>query len=145
MRRILPIVAALAGSLPLAGCLGPRAPTGYERVYPSELPRGVTLNVQVFRRTTELELTNTTARVFGPSTIWLNMWYSRPIEGLEPGGSLRFPLHEFRDEFGEAFYGGGFFATREPERLVLAELETEDEAGSILLRMIVVGQTEVQR
>ncbi len=80
-----------------------------------------------------------------PSVLWFNMWFSRPIDGLAPGETLRFHLREFTDEHGQAFRAGGFFATREPERLVLAELETDEGRGPVLLRLIVVGQTEGQR
>ena len=72
------------------------------------------------------------------------MWYSRHIEGMEPGQTLRFRLREFEDQHGQAFRAGGFFATREPERMVLAELETVEGAGPVLLRLVVVGQTEAR-
>lgn len=127
----------------LAGCMGQQRLVE-QRGYPDHLERGRTLNVQVARDVTEIEITNTTADAFGPSTIWLNMWYHRDIDGFAPGQTLRFSLSEFKDEFGDHFRGGGFFATREPERLVLAELETAQPTGTRLLRMVVVGQAEAQ-
>jgi len=142
MRRIA--MFGLLGVVLLGGCRGP-AKTGYERTYPAFLERGRTIDIQVASNVTKIELTNTTAQSFGPSTIWLNMWFSRPIDSFRPGQTLRFGLREFRDEHGDAFRAGGFFATREPDRIVLAELETDEGNGPVLLRLIVVGQTDPQR
>jgi len=52
------------------------------------------------------------------------------------------PLVEFRNEFSEAFRGGGFFATEAPERLVMAQLETEIDGKPQLLGMIVVAEED---
>jgi hypothetical protein len=126
-----------------AACSSTSKPVPYARIYPAEPSRAQTLNIQVFRTTKRLELTNTTARQFGPSRLWLNAWFSRPIDGLNVGQSLDLPLKEFRDEFSGAFRGGGFFATEAPERLVLAELETMDQDGKPeFLRLVVVGGDE---
>lgn len=137
------LMTLLAASL--AGCAAPSDPVPYARDYPlwdqdSTVTRGGVLDIQVFRKTRHLEFTNTTPRAFGPSTIWLNGWFSRPIESLAVGESMRIPLADFRDRHSEAFRGGGFFATEEPDTLVTAELETTDESGqSVLYRLIVVG------
>ena len=139
-----PIAMLIVCSL-LAGCAVSINPTGEEPRYPDYLERGRTLDIQVARKVTRIELTNTTAQTFGPSRLWINMWFSHEIEGLEPGQTLRFNLYNFKDQHGESFRAGGFFATREPERLVLAELETDEGNGPTLLRLIVVGQTEAQR
>lgn len=125
----------LAGAL--AGCSsGPRA-VDYARAYPA-LKQGETLDIQVFRRAKRIELTNTTARAFGPSTLWLNAWYSRPLGGLGVGQTLDLPLKEFRDENSEPFRGGGFFAAEAPDRLVLAQLETTGPDGKPLMLGLVV-------
>ena len=54
-----------------------------------------------------------------------------PIDGLAVGQTLRLPLGTFRNEFSEAFRGGGFFAPERPERLVLAELEPLLASGAV--------------
>jgi hypothetical protein len=129
----------------LAGCAAPNDRVPYARDYPlweqdAAASRGAVLDIQVFRKTKHLEFTNTTARAFGPSTIWLNGWFSRPIDSLAVGESVRIPLSEFRDRHSEAFRGGGFFATEEPDTLVTAELETTDQdGGTVLYRLVVVG------
>ncbi len=101
------------------------AVTGAGREYPVELKQGETLNVQVTRDDTRITLTNTTARSFGPGTLWINGAFSLPIDGFEIGQTLTFSLADFRNRFDERFRAGGFFATEAPERLVRAQLETD--------------------
>lgn len=129
----------------LPACAAPRNPVPYARLYPASPPRAKTLDIQVFRETHYLELTNTTARAFGPSTIWLNSRYSRPIDGLAVGQTLRLRLTDFRDENYEAFRAGGFFAVDAPEPLVLAELETDDaESGQRVFYGLIVVRAQVE-
>lgn len=125
----------------LTACSGVPAPVVYARPYPTIRPSPA-INIQVFRSTKHLELTNTTARAFGPSTLWLNARYSRPIDGLGVGESLRLPLDEFRDEYSDAFRGGGFFATEAPERLVLTQIEAAGSDGKLELVGLVVVKGE---
>lgn len=111
------------GCTGLFGCSGTGSRVGAERAYPQSAVQGESLDIQVVRGETTLTLTNTTSRVFGPCTLWVNAYYSRPLEGLAVGQSLTLPLKEFRNEHGESFRGGGFFATKKPERMVLAQIE----------------------
>lgn len=106
------------------------------------MARGPTLDIQVFRRQTEIELTNTTARSFGPSTLWLNARFSRPIDGFAVGQTLLLKLSDFKDEFGDSFRGGGFLATERPERLALAEIQPGDAKPPAMLGLVVVGEEE---
>jgi hypothetical protein len=134
------LYAFVPSCLLLASCAGPPEPVPYARVYPTDLARGQTLDIQVIKHDTSLEFTNTTARAFGPSTLWLNSYYCQPVEGIAVGQTIRMPLSGFRNEHSESFRGGGFFAADEPERLVLAELETPGPDGApMLLGLIVVG------
>lgn len=113
----------------------------YARPYPTDVPRGRALDIQVRKGDTTLTLTNTTSRAFGKSTIWLNSYFSQPIEGLGVGEEMTLPLSRFRNEFSEKFRGGGFFASEAPEKLVLAEIETPGADGTpVLLGLIVVGE-----
>lgn len=127
----------LLAVLVLGACAGPR-PIVQGPVYPRDLPRTRTLDIQVFRHETTIELTNTTARRFGPVRLWLNGRFARDLGGLDVGQTVEMPLASFRDEYSEAFRAGGFFATEKPDRLVLAEIET----GQELLGLIVVGETD---
>jgi len=93
------------------------------------LPRGAAqaevVNIQVFRKDTTLELTNTTARNFGPGTLWINGRFSRKIDGIAIGQTLVVSLREFEDEYGDVFRAGGFFAADPPERVVLTQYEPD--------------------
>lgn len=127
----------LIGSVGLAGCGGSgnllAFQSEYEGAPPTTLQQAEVLNIQVFRNVTDLELTNTTARSFGPSVLWINERFSYPIDGLAVGESLDLPLRNFIDEFGDPFRAGGFFATRDPDPLVLAQLESEGVLFGLLL------------
>jgi hypothetical protein len=112
---MLVIVAALA-----QGCSTAPNPDRAGPPYPSALRQGRTLDVQVFRDGPQIRLTNTTARPLGPGRLWLNAWYSREIPAIE----------DFRDQYGAAFRGGGFFAARNPEALVLAQVEPAGAVGA---------------
>lgn len=119
----------------LAGGEGSALDEDASRPYPAELARAPSLPVQVLRDVTKIRLTNTSARSFGPSTMWLNRRYGRPIEGLAIGETITLEVGGFHDEFGAAFRGGGFFATVDPDPLILAEIESE---GTIY-GLVVVG------
>jgi len=141
--RLSLLRAAFLGSLAIvAACAGcareMTAIPGAGEAYPGGLDRTRTLNAQVFLRDDKqiLELTNTTARSYGASRLWVNQWFSAPIDGLGIGQTLRIPVERLKDEYGESFKGGGFFAIEAPDELLLAELETEGR----LLGLIVVEQ-----
>ena len=133
-------LALMMAPVVLGGCAA-NNPVPYAREYPESPPRGEVLDIQVFRSARHIELTNTTARAFGPGSIWLNAQYSRPVDGFAVGETLRLPLSSFRNEFSEAFRGGGFFAPERPERLILAEFEpvTAASADPVFFRLVVVG------
>lgn len=115
----------------------------YDRPFPQQLIQHEVLDVQVIRRPeTTITLTNTTARSFGPSTLWLNGRFNRPIEGFAPGQTLKLDLYDFRDEFSENFRGGGFFATKRPDQVTHAQLETLVDGESALIGLVVIGQSE---
>ncbi len=121
----------------LAGCRStPTIKSGPE--YPADATRVETIDLQVIRRGTRIEMTNTTARAFGPGTLWLNGWYGREIAGLDVGQSLNLRLRDFHDQFGGTFRAGGFFAAEKPDKIVLAELQTDGR----LLGLVVIDRTD---
>lgn len=131
------LVPALA--LALAGCSTAKAPSANARDYPA-LKQHATADIQVVLLATTIELTNTTGRAFGPSTVWLDKWYSRPIDALGVGQTLSLPLVEFRDRYSDTFKPGGFFATRQPDNLVIAQLETHAPDGADeMVGLVTVG------
>lgn len=125
-------VVALALLVVLTGCRGGQK-IDYGRPEPTGLTDGGVVDIQVYRNVTRIEFTNTTARRFEDATLWLNQRYSRPVGTIEPGQSVSVPLREFADEFGDTFRAGGFFATRDPDPVVLAQLESGGVMYGLLL------------
>jgi hypothetical protein len=130
---------ALACAL-LGACAGGGPKTLVEnRPYPQQR-QAETLDVHVYRRGTTIDITNSTANTLGPGTLWLNMWFSRELEALPPGARVNIHLAEFKDQYGEAFRAGGFWATQAPDRLALAQLELPAGEGTgRLVGLVVVG------
>lgn len=89
---------------------------------------------------THIRLSNTTATPFGRSRLWLNRRFSMAIESWAIGQTLDLPLSDFRDEFGERFRAGGFFAAEAPDTIVQAQIQTplEPTSDAALLGLIVV-------
>jgi hypothetical protein len=146
---------SLAATIWLTGCAsGEPEEIAYARELPPQLVQREVLNIHVLHRPTtfggaSIELTNTSDRAFGPSTLWLNARYSRPIEGFAVGQTLVIPITEFVDQHSDRARAGGFFATEAPERIVLAQIEVPaagDGAaavgGGTLIGLIVAGKQE---
>lgn len=129
------------------GCASaPPEPVAYARAFPAQLVQRETLDVHAFQRPTTLEFTNTTARAFGPTTVWINRWYSAPVDGIAVGQTISVPLKRFRDAESFAFRGGGFFASREPDTITQAQIEvTLPDGTRELLGLIVIGAREELR
>lgn len=116
--------------------------------YPDSIPKGEIYDVQVFRQSTRLKLTNITTRDFGPSTLWLNQRYSLPIDGLNSGQTIDLDLKAFIDEFGETYKAGGFFAQRVPAPVVLCQIEVvepvwEDEQDVSVMHGFIVVENAI--
>ena len=127
----------------LGACASDGGPPATGRPFPTALTQHETLDVQVFLEPTTVRFTNTTARRFGPSTVWLNQRFEHPVLSIEPGETVVLRLSEFRDQWGDAFRGSGFFATDVPEKLFLTEIETTDENGdAVLYGLKTIGRTE---
>ncbi len=131
------VLGAACSRVPTALVGGPVGP--YDRPYPATIEPTEQLDVQVARDGPVITLTNTTARSFGPSTLWINRRYSRPVGALDVGQTVTLPLQQFRDEYGDPFRGGGFFATEQPDRIVMAELETVADNQTVIFGLVVVG------
>jgi len=137
MTTAIGLVLVAAGAV---GCSTGRSPGPELRAYPAEVPRGENTNIQIFRRGTHIEFTNTTPSTIPACTMWVNMRFGRPIDALPIGASASIDLREFRDEHADAFRGGGFFASNPPQALVLAQFETVDASGApVFLGTTVVG------
>ncbi len=135
-RRVLRVLGTAVVCAPVilaAGCQT-WSDVEYAREFPSNAVIGKTLAIQLIRDGTEIIITNTTANDIPPTTLWLNKWFSRPIDEIKVGETVRFGLREFRDEFSEPFPSGGFWSTGPGDPLVSAHIET----GSVFEALIVV-------
>lgn len=121
----------------LGGCGGTPAIVEGDK-YPLDIKHGPTLDIQVIRHETEIQMTNTSGRSFGPCRMWLNGRFSHDLKGFGVGQSMTLPLGDFKDQYGEVFKAGGFFATERAEKLALAEIEIDGQ----MLGLIVVSVQE---
>lgn len=111
-------------------------------VYPQEARQVGVLDVQVIRRGTSIELTNSTGEVLA-GRLWLNRWWAGELAAVEPGQTARVSLHGFVDRYNEGFRAGGFFATEQPTKLVHVQLERGGGGGSGgLVGLVVIGEEE---
>ncbi|HMN41013.1 MAG TPA: hypothetical protein PKE29_09215 [Phycisphaerales bacterium] len=135
-RRVGLSLCLCVGLAGLGGCASTVDPALAGPEYPAEKSQTSTLDIQVVRGDTTITITNTTARAYGKSRLWLNRWFSREIESLGVGETVELALSSFRDQYGEAFRGGGFFATRTPQTVQQVQLETADG----LVGLVAVGR-----
>ncbi len=142
-------VIAVLGLALASGCHSKPAPVAYAREFPKDLQQDEVLNIQVFKDAKTIEFTNTTGREFGPCTLWLNARFSRPIDRIAVGETIKVPLADFKDQWQDEFRGGGFFATQRPTRLVLAQIETprpdilkEGEKSRLIGLVVVRGEDD---
>ena len=140
---VVAVVAAVDGLMMLGGCAVVGQGRGLqegelavEPRYPEGKRQVAVLDVQVFRDGPRVWMTNTSAREFGATRMWINGWYSKPLDGFAVGQTLEMSLNDFVDVYGDSFRGGGFFATERAEKLVLAQLETEEG----LVGLVVVNE-----
>jgi len=102
--------------------------------YPAALRVAGEADIQAYRREERLSITNTSARDFSGARLWLNREYSLVLERFAVGDSLDLALDTFRNEYGEAFRAGGFFAVDPPSNIASAELQTPD--GLVAIQVI---------
>lgn len=132
--KMAALMAGLAVGMMLGGCLTQQVTDGAQ--YPL-IRQARSADVHVLRDETEITLTNTSAAALPKGRMWINAWFSREFQGLEVGQSTTFDLYDFKDRFGVPFNGGGFFATRRPDKLVQAQIMSE---GGELVGLIVIGE-----
>ncbi len=95
--------------------------------YPHHLHQANSVNIQVFREDTSIELVNATTRSFADFDLWINQRYASRIESLPAGATLRVSLWDFYDERGESLNAGGLFRSDDPTPVRLVEIQTTDE------------------
>ena len=137
--RQLIVLGVLAGTLLLCanGCQGVRYdPARATRLYPDELHHTNSVNIQVFRHETSIEIINATTRSFKDFDLWINQRYVHRLESLSVGQTVHVSLWEFYDVRGESFNAGGFWRSDEPTAVRLVEIqnsETEPLVGLVTI------------
>ena len=125
--RSLLLLAMTAVAASPAGCRQfTYAPERASRPYPAHLPQGDTVRVQVLSNGITIDVVNATAREFRSFDLWLNRRYCRFVPRLGAGESITLHLDTFWDHLGEGPQVGGFFASREPTPIVLAEIQVDE-------------------
>ena len=139
----------VVGTTVLGGCLRQTYfPERASRPYPLDLPTAETVDMQVFREGTNIEIVNATARSYHDFDLWINQRYVRHVEALPAGETVRLSLWEFYDERGEVPSAGGFWRTVEATPVRLVEIQTaEDEPliGLVTIRAEEVEEAEPAR
>ena len=102
-------------------------------VYPADVTQSDVLNIQIVQMPRYVQFTNTSARSILEARLWLNAWFSAPVSDISVGETVKVKLNEFADEHGGRPRSGGFFAARESEPLVLAQLEIAGEFFGLVL------------
>ncbi len=116
-------------------------PARATRSYPHHLHQANSVNIQVFREDTSIELVNATTRSYTDFNLWINQRYTNRIESLPAGATVRLSLWDFYDERGESLNAGGLFRSDEPTPVRLVEIQTGDEqplVGLITIRAEIV-------
>ena len=98
-------------------------PSQATRSYSHDLHTIETADIQVFRDEEIIELVNATVHTYRNFDIWINQRYVLQVDQMLAGETIRLSLWNFFDERGDRFNAGGFWATREPERVRLVELQ----------------------
>ncbi|MFM9958412.1 MAG: hypothetical protein ACKVZJ_10060 [Phycisphaerales bacterium] len=120
--------------LGVSGCQS-GARMGAGAAYPVAKTQSGSVDAQVMRDEDRLTIINTSARPFRETTLWLNAQYGRVVPALDVGRTITLDLSSFKNEFGESFRAGGFFATERPDAIVLAQVELEAElVGLVVVR-----------
>lgn len=120
---------ALAGTLLLFlnGCQGVRYdPSRATRQYPQELHHANSVNIQVFRHDTSIEIINATTQSFKDFDVWINQQFVHRLETLPAGQTVSVSLWEFYDVRGESFNAGGFWRADEPGLVRLVEIQSSE-------------------
>ena len=118
------VIGAVVGAgLSVSGCTATTLVGG--SAYPVAMDQARVLDVQVSRRGTFLYMTNTTARSFDAGRLWVNRRWGIEVPAFGVGDTLKLDLRAFVDDEGDTFRAGGVWATRDPDTVVLVQLETD--------------------
>jgi hypothetical protein len=97
--------------------------------------------MQVFRDFTEIEIVNTTAHSYSDVDVWVNQRYVSHVDAIPAGQSITLSLWDFKDEYGNRFYAGGFFRTYTATPVRMVEIQTSAEAP--LIGLVAIRAEEI--
>lgn len=124
------------GALALLGACSSSAAPFELRTFPPGREQQVLPEATVERSGTVMRVSNGSHMTIGPGRMWVNQEFSCPIAGIMPGETVEIDLKAFRNEHGEKFRAGGFWATDPPKRVGLVQVEPEGN-GERLLGLVV--------
>ena len=128
-------VLGLGLGVALSGCASDQVPFEV-RPYPGGQGQLMLDEAQVQRSGIRLRVVNGSSQAIGPGTMWVNQEFSHPVASIGAGATVELDLSEFRNEFGERFRAGGFWATERPKRLGLVQVEPP--SGGMLIGLVVI-------
>jgi len=117
-------------------------PTWATQPYPAALHTTTTADMQVFRKDTDLQIVNSTSHSYSDFDLWINQRYVRHVDSLPTGETVTLSLWDFKDEYGDRFYAGGFFRTREAQVVRLVEIQRGE--GQPMLGLIAIRSEDVR-
>ena len=121
------------------GCHNPGGnPSLATPAYPMELHSATSVPIQVMRHEEILEIVNSTATDYNNAVLWINQRFSAPLQPLLAGSTIQFNLWNLYDPYGEQLNAGGFWRTDRPTSVVIAELQTSENAP--LVGLVVVNE-----
>lgn len=130
--QIFAAMTLLAALLLTAGCGSVRFhPDRATRPYPVELHTANSVDIQVFRDGTTIELRNATPVTYRDFDLWINQRYVSRVAALPAGEAVRLSLWDFYDERGETMIAGGLFRTYPATPVRLVQIQIEPEAPLI--------------
>ena len=101
----------------------PYDPARATRAYPTDLHTTRTVEIQVFREGTKMQIVNATATSYDDVSIWINQRFVQDGISLPAGRTVELPLWGFYDELGEVINAGGLWRTDVPTPMRLVEIQ----------------------
>ena len=117
-------------------------PAQATRPYPEHLHVPESVDIQVFREGTDIELVNATAHSYREFDLWINRRFVAHLDALAAGESRRLSLWRFRDARGEQLNAGGFWRTEKPMPVRLVEIQTAPDQP--LVGLVTIRAEEVE-
>lgn len=107
------------------------------RYYPRDLHRPESVDIEVFRDGTAIQIVNSTPVSYYDFDLWVNQRFTSHLEMLSAGQTINVSLWDFYDVRGERFSAGGFWQTTPPMPVRMVELQDSETEPMVGLVMVV--------